>query len=86
MRLRALLIERRASARCGSPSRIAVVSAARKWERRIVFRRVGLTSPRLERACSTGRRELTVRTGHEGVLLGMRADASDCLQSASARG
>jgi hypothetical protein len=64
-----------------------VVSGARKWERRIVFRRVGLTSSPLETSCLTGGRELTVRTGDaEGVLLVIRADASDCLRSAAARG
>jgi hypothetical protein len=38
------------------------VSCARQWKRRIVFRRVGLTSSCLEPACSTGGRELPVRT------------------------
>ena len=45
----------------------AVVSGARKGERRIVFRRVGLTCSRLEPACPTGGRELPVRTVTPGT-------------------
>jgi hypothetical protein len=40
----------------------SVVSCAREWERWIVLRRVGLTSSRLEPACSTGGRKVPVRT------------------------
>jgi hypothetical protein len=40
----------------------SVVSGARKWGRWIVFRRVGLTSSRLEPACSTGGRNVPMRT------------------------